>query len=250
MPDFDGTTYLLIALGFFLGGATKGMTGIGQPVLILATLANVMPTHLVLGLMTAPGVVTNVWQALHAGDLRSMLRRFWPMILVLMASMWIGTLVVVRMPPRLLDGVVGGIVVLFSLSTFVRPGAGIARHVERWAGPLVGALAGFMGGVAALMGPPLAMYLVALRLPKDDLIRAAALMQLCGVVPWAIGYIHNGLVTFGIGMVSLMACAPVMAGLWAGTMVRNRIDQATFRNVLLVVLSLIGLNLIRKAVFA
>ncbi len=40
-----------------------------------------------------------------------------------------------------------------------------------------------------------------------------------------------------------------MIGIRIGEVIRERIDQETFRKVMLVMLLLIGLNLIRRAVF-
>ncbi|MFQ5617417.1 MAG: hypothetical protein ACE5FR_00455 [Rhodospirillales bacterium] len=47
----------------------------------------------------------------------------------------------------------------------------------------------------------------------------------------------------------LLACVPGLAGMWVGQKIRGRIDQETFRKALLVTLFVIGLNLIRRAVF-
>ena len=44
-------------------------------------------------------------------------------------------------------------------------------------------------------------------------------------------------------------CLPAMAGLGLGQWVRQRIDQALFRKALLFMLFVIGLNLLRRAVF-
>ena len=50
-------------------------------------------------------------------------------------------------------------------------------------------------------------------------------------------------------MLSLAACLPSFVGQWVGTWVRARIEQESFRKVLLIVFFLIGLNLIRRALF-
>jgi uncharacterized membrane protein YfcA len=47
----------------------------------------------------------------------------------------------------------------------------------------------------------------------------------------------------------LLACIPVVAGMVIGTMVRGRINEILFRKILLITLVVIGLNMIRRAVF-
>tara|TARA_B100000579_G_scaffold327299_1_gene277234 strand:- start:27 stop:200 length:174 start_codon:yes stop_codon:yes gene_type:complete len=48
---------------------------------------------------------------------------------------------------------------------------------------------------------------------------------------------------------SLYTCLPGMLGIWIGDMIRRRINQETFRKVMLPVLFVIGSNLIRRAIF-
>jgi hypothetical protein len=50
-------------------------------------------------------------------------------------------------------------------------------------------------------------------------------------------------------VLSLAACLPSFVGQWIGTSVRARIEPDSFRKVLLIVFFLIGLNLIRRALF-
>ncbi len=59
----------------------------------------------------------------------------------------------------------------------------------------------------------------------------------------------NGILTGEVAPLSLLASVPAFAGMWAGQRIRGRIDQETFRKVLLITLFVIGLNLIRRAVF-
>ena len=48
---------------------------------------------------------------------------------------------------------------------------------------------------------------------------------------------------------SVYACIPGMIGIRIGEIIRDRINQETFRKAMLVMLFLIGLNLIRRALF-
>ena len=48
---------------------------------------------------------------------------------------------------------------------------------------------------------------------------------------------------------SLYTCLPGMLGIWIGEMIRRRINQETFHKVMLLALFVIGINLIRRAIF-
>jgi uncharacterized membrane protein YfcA len=64
-----------------------------------------------------------------------------------------------------------------------------------------------------------------------------------------MGYRQNGILDDSTAVLSLAACLPSFVGQWIGTWVRAKIDQDSFRKVLLIVFFLIGLNLIRRALF-
>lgn len=46
-----------------------------------------------------------------------------------------------------------------------------------------------------------------------------------------------------------IACVPVFVGMLAGQWIRGRVNEETFRKVLLIAMVLIGLNMVRQALF-
>ena len=93
------------------------------------------------------------------------------------------------------------------------------------------------------------MYLMMLKLDKDTWVRTIGLVWFCGSVPLAIAYWQNGVLNPDNFWLSAYACVPGMIGIRIGEKLRDKINQETFRKVLLVILFIIGLNLIRRAVF-
>ena len=80
-------------------------------------------------------------------------------------------------------------------------------------------------------------------------IRTVGLTWFVGSIPLIAAYVDNGILTADVAPLSLLACVPGLAGMWVGQKIRGRIDQETFRKALLITLFVIGLNLIRRAVF-
>ena len=110
-------------------------------------------------------------------------------------------------------------------------------------------LGGFLGGISTMWGPPMVMYFIMIRLPKEAFIRAVGLVWFAGSLPLVLGYIDNGILTARTAQMSALAALPAFAGLWLGQWLRGRIPQETFRKVVLLALFVIGLNLIRRALF-
>ncbi|MFQ5617419.1 MAG: sulfite exporter TauE/SafE family protein [Rhodospirillales bacterium] len=249
MPVFDTMTVTVALVGFAFGGVVKGVTGIGLPIVAISVLSSFLPAPLVLGLVTVPIVLTNLWLAVQSGNLMAPLRRFWPMIACFLGFIWVGARIVVNLDADTLFGLLGAVVVLFTATNYVRPVMRVPPPAEIWAGPLAGALGGLLGGVSTIWGPPMTMYFIMLRLSKDMFVRTIGLVWFAGSIPLVLAYVDNGILTAEVAPLSLLACVPGVAGMWVGQKIRDRINQETFRKALLVTLFVIGLNLIRRAVF-
>jgi len=93
------------------------------------------------------------------------------------------------------------------------------------------------------------MYLLALDLKKEEFVQAVGLIFFIGSVPLVVFYWLHGVVRPDNVGWSALACLPAFLGLAVGQWVRRRVDQETFRKVLLAVLFVVGLNLLRRAFF-
>ncbi|MCH7929333.1 MAG: sulfite exporter TauE/SafE family protein [Proteobacteria bacterium] len=249
MFGFEPAMLAIIAAAVLTGGVVKGVTGVGLPIVFIAIMLHFLHPHAVLALAIAPIMVTNLWQAAAAGAMWAPVRRFWPMAVCLLVSLWFSARLVVAMEPDVLFGALGVCVVIFSAASLVRPGRGLTPATERWLGPLAGLAGGFLGGISTIWGPPMMMFFVMLRLPKETFVRTVGFLWFAASIPLLIAYVDIGIVTAETLPGSLFACVPGMIGLWIGARIRRRIDQETFRRVMLVALFLIGLNLIRRAIF-
>jgi uncharacterized membrane protein YfcA len=112
---------------------------------------------------------------------------------------------------------------------------------------IAGILAGLMGGLTSVWAPPMAVYLAARHVPKTEFVRASGLLIFLGSLPLAAGYIHQGYLTGELTLISLALLVPAFAGFALGEALRQRMSEQTFRQALLVVFLLMGLNLIRRA---
>jgi uncharacterized protein len=250
MFGFDFSTLALISAAIFVGGIVKGISGIGLPIVTIAIVVNVVSAPTALAIVVIPILVTNLWQAVRAGNLFAPLRQFAPMIVCFVFFLVVTAHFVVNIDPKTLFGILGVCVTIFTLSNLIRPPVtALAPSTQKWAAPLSGILGGILGGVSTIWGPPMMMYLVLLKLPKDVWVRVVGLIWFLGAIPLTLSYWANGILNPQTLPLSIYACVPGMVGILVGEVVRNRINQETFRKVLLIALFIIGLNLIRRAVF-
>lgn len=234
----------------FLGGTVKGALGVGIPLVSVPLLALAMPVPQAVALMPVPIIIANIWQAFYGGYLGSAVRRFWPLVLALLAGTVVGVHILASMDPQLLYAVVGVVVIVFSITGFFQAPLRLPPHGERWLGAVVGLVSGVLGGLSSMFGPPLIMFLVALRLPKDEFVGTIATLYLAGVLPLALALGAFGVMGRQELLGSALATLPLFLGVLAGQRLRAWLDPESFRKGLLFTLLITGLALMRRAVFA
>ena len=249
MPELAPLVLTVVVSAMVLGGAVKGMVGIGLPAVALALMSQFLEPSLSLPLLCFPILATNLWQAVHAGRVLEPLRRVWPMILFLLVTLWWSARLAAEFDAEVLYGLIGVSMMVFTTTSLFTPHLVISERTGRLLGPVAGTLGGFLGGISTIWGPPMMMYFVLLRLDKEAFIRATGLVWFVASIPLVFGYIQNGFLNATTAWLSALATLPAFGGVWLGLLLRRRVNQEVFRKVLLVAIFLLGHNLLRRALF-
>jgi hypothetical protein len=247
----DASLSVLIvgAAAFLLGGSVKGAFGFGLPLVAVPLLATVTAPATAVSLMLFPVLVANIWQAFRGGYYRAALRRFWPFILTLTIAMMMSVQLVATVDPKTVSWMLGFFVVSFAIYQLISPEFTVLHRSEVWLTPLIGFVAGIIGGISGLFGLPLVVYLVTLRLPKDEFVATVSICNLLGALPLFGMLAWHGFLDAEIAAASGGGAMLAWLGVLAGTWSRNRIAQKTFRKILLCLLVAVGLNLFGRGLF-
>ncbi|MEL6677782.1 MAG: sulfite exporter TauE/SafE family protein [Pseudomonadota bacterium] len=249
--DFGLTAVLLSAAVMFLAGFTKGAVGFALPMVAVSGIGSILPAPVAVAALMLPAIVTNLWQGLRdgVGPARASLHRFRRLTMIIVLVMACVAPLVAILDPVVLLTVLGVGITFFAVIQLAgwRPPAELAA--TRMAEAVAGVLAGIAGGLAAVTGPAVVMYLIARDVPKVEQVRIQGLIFLLGLL--VITAIHGltGVMNSVTVALSLILIAPACLGMWAGMVVQRRLDQAAFRRATLVVLTLAGLNLLRRGLF-
>jgi uncharacterized membrane protein YfcA len=232
----------------FLGGLVKGAIGFALPLITVGLLGSFLSAQTAVALTIGPMIASNLLQSGREGlgAALATLMRFRVLLAVLIPMIFLCSQLLASIEDRVFFLTLGVGVSLFAASQLRgwKPTAA-ARH-PRKAEVAAGLVGGFFGGVAGIWGPPVTLYLLAIELPKTEMIRALGVIFLVGAVALTGGQIVSGVLNPQTGPLTLMALVPVMAGMFVGFRIQDRIDQATFRKATLVALVLTGLNLLRR----
>jgi uncharacterized protein len=235
-------------LGAFMIGVSKaGITGLS--ILSIALFTQVFPSSkqasgLILPLLIFGDCVAVLAYRKHTQW--HFLRRLFPWTAL---GVFLGYLTLGRISDHTAKSMIGGIILmLVAMSCWRRYGstADATRAVRiHWAlAALIGMVAGFITLIANAAGPLMAIYLVAMRLPKMEYVGTAAVFFMLLNLFKVPFMVDLGLITahsFGLNL----ALAPaVVIGSFAGRWLLIRINQALFEKLVLGLSAIGGIALL------
>lgn len=235
---------LLVAV---VSGFVKGVVGFSMPTIFISALSSFLSPELALAGLILPTLVTNGMQALRqgVGEAWRSLKRFW-LFLAVGAVVLVGSAqLVTAIPAPLLYIAIGVPVALFTGLQLLgwSPKLSSANKVAE---VLIGAFAGFVGGLSGIWGPPTVMYLSAIDTPKQEQMRIQGVVFGLGALTLFAAHLQSGVLRVETIPFSAILVVPAVIGVWLGFQVQDRIDQRRFRQITSWVLLLAGLNLIRR----
>lgn len=239
---------LMIAAVFALAGLVKGVVGLGLPTISMALLALFMAPAEAAALLIVPSLVTNVWQIRPWITLYPLFRRLSTMQL----GVCLGTLAgawVLGAPAGAWAMVSLGIT-LIGYSVWGLAGAkfSVRSSSEKWLGPVVGALTGWVTAATGVFVIPAVPYLQALGLKRDELIRAMGISFTVSTVALAVGLFFNARYPVTALGASMLMLLPALGGMYLGQILRQRLSPEIFRKCFLGSLIALGIHMIAHEV--
>jgi len=241
---FEPWQWVIVVLGAFSVGLAKtGIAGLG--ILFAAIMANVMPTREASGFVLPLLIVGDV-VAVLAYRTHTQWAFLWKLFPWTALGVALGYLAMGRIDDRqarlLIGGIICGMVVMHIWRQ--RGRAATQADLSPWLAPLFGILGGFTTLVANAAGPLMALYFLAMRLPKMEFVGTAAMFFLVLNVFKVPFMMHLGLVNPDSLQVNLLLVPAVLAGAWLGRRLLPKIDQKRFEVIALALSAAAGVRLL------
>lgn len=244
--QFFWPVVLACVAAFIAGGVVKGVISIGLPMVGLPLLTFAVDVTTAVGLLMVPVFLSNLVQAFEGGGTRVFLRRFAILIVCMIAGTFVGVSMLARLDQKLLLILVGIFSVASSLTSLLHPSLAVTPAAERWLSAPVGFVAGIIGGMSTLYGPVLVIYVMGLKLGRDDFVKAISMLYTIAAFCLLVGGVSSGAATPRTLLLSALAMVPVYAGMLIGRRLRSRLDPEIFRKLVLGVVLLTGANMVRQ----
>ena len=118
--DISDTAWLLMVAVLLLSGLVKGVVGLGMPSVLVGLGSMVIGVKPAMALLIVPSFVTNAWQAFDGDGFGRIVKRTWPMMIMIGIGTWLGVLGLSRLDPKILSAVLGATLVGYAIMGLTR----------------------------------------------------------------------------------------------------------------------------------
>jgi uncharacterized membrane protein YfcA len=242
----DGIVLGLFLFAAFLGGFASGLAGFAMGFIVsgiwLHLITPIQTTTLIVGY----GLLTQgygVWKLRHALSWRNVA----PFIIAGTISIPIGTLLLTHIDATHLRTGVGALLVVYALYGLAKPAvqpvqAGIAGDST------AGFLNGLLAGLTGLPGFIITVWCQMRGWSKDMQRAVFQPVMLAAMAVNAVSLTATGHVTAEVAKLYALGLPAMLAGLWLGFKLYGKLDEATFRKLVLWLLLVSGLLLVAAQV--
>jgi uncharacterized protein len=243
---------LLIAIvgSLVIAGWLKGVIGVGMPIVALPLLSMLIDVRASVMLLSVPLVLSNIPQALEGGKVIPCMAALVPVLLGMLPGIIVGVAILLTIDPTMAKLIAGVVVIIIGGLTLLAPKLEIKGRAQTPIGLASGFLGGILGGVAAMPGPIVFVYLLAKGLRGRNFTKEASMFLVLSAALLAAILTSSHVFGWSDLGVSTAALAPVAVGMVMGQKVRDTIPAQAFKKAVLVVVLLSGAELVRKAIFA
>jgi uncharacterized membrane protein YfcA len=247
LPAYSATQWAVLVVAMALAGVIKGAIGFGVPIVILSILTLALPVKEAIALTVLPAFAGNLAMMREGGRVREILARFWPLLLTKAVCVGAGAAVLAWIPTQSLFLILGVVIITFSLFGERLPRIRLQPRQEKLAGAMIGAVSGLLAGTTTIFGPPMIMYMTALRLDRATYVATIGTLWSITNVFMLIAFGGTALLTLPLALASLAVAPVLLAGYPVGKTLRQRPDEQMFRRLIMVGLLVSGGRLIVAA---
>jgi uncharacterized membrane protein YfcA len=220
-----------VVCSLIVAGLLKGMIGVGMPVVALPLLSLFIDIKSAAMLLSMPLIFSNVPQALEGGKTGRCLMQLMPVILGMIPGLFLGVRVLLALDASVARIIAGLVLIGVGGITLLAPKLQLHARLILPAGIAFGFFGGILGGIAAMPGPLVFIFLLAKGLSGKAFTKQASLYLVVSAGLLAILLTASRQFNWLDVLVSTAAMVPVVLGMYAGQHVRDRIAPETFKKL-------------------
>ena len=242
--NLDIYSISLILFAISLGGFTKGVISFGLPLVSLPILSFVLNPKQAIFLLFFTVIAVNL-REIKFNNFESYKKVIF-LSLGVFIGIIIGSILFHKIEDDLISQLIGFMIVLSAIINFTNLKIEKKLLLNKYFSTLYGLFCGVIGGITTLVGPLIAVYLVSLKLEKEEFSELISLTIFSCLIPiYSVFFIYQP-VSLNDFLISLSLVIPAVLMQKFGFKIRKILPQKIFKKIILVVLTIIGSAVIFK----
>jgi len=239
-----------VACSLIVAGLLKGVIGVGMPIVALPLLSLFIDIKSAAMLLSMPLIFSNLPQALEGGKTGQCLMQLMPVLLGMIPGLFLGVRILLALDANVAKIIAGLVLIGVAGVTLLAPKLQLPSRLIFPAGITFGFFGGILGGIAAMAGPLVFIFLLAKGLRGTAFTKEASLYLVFSAGLLAIFLTASRQFSWLDVLVSTVAMFPVALGMYAGQHLRDQIAPETFRKLVLIAVIAAGADLLRHGFFS
>jgi hypothetical protein len=221
-----------------------------MPVVALPLLSLFIDIKSAAMLLSIPLIFSNLPQALEGGQTGRCLMQLLPVILGMIPGLFLGVRVLLALDANVARMIAGLVLMGVGGVTMLAPKLHLQPRLVLPTGITFGFFGGILGGIAAMPGPLVFIFLLAKGLRGQAFTKEASLYLVVSAGLLAILLTASRQFSWLDVWVSTAAMLPVVLGMYVGRHMRDRIAPETFKTLVLIAVIAAGAELMRHGFFS
>ena len=241
---FDPIIVFAILTAFALGGTLKGATGAGAPIITIPVIAAFYDVRIAVIIMVIPNLLTNISQIYQFR--KTILPLFFTFSFALGGGIgaFIGTMLLINLPIKILTLAVAFIVIIYIILKLVVPSWKLTYKKATKLVFIMGTGGGVLQGSAGLSAPISITFLNSMKLERKQFIPTISVyFGIMSIFQFPTLYYYN-FFNLEITLLSVFSTVILICFMPLGSWFAKNMSKDVFDKIILILLSFIALRII------
>ena len=248
---FEPTSVIVaVVCSLIVAGLLKGTIGVGMPVVALPVLSLFIDVKSAAMLLAMPLILSNLPQALEGGQTGRCLMQLMPVLLGMIPGLFLGVRALLALDANVAKMIAGAVLMGVGGVTLLAPKLQLPSRVILPAGITFGFFGGILGGIAAMPGPLVFIFMLAKGLRGQAFTKEASLYLVVSAGVLAILLTASRQFSWLDVAISTAAMVPIVLGMYVGQQLRDKIAPEMFKTLVLIAVIAAGAELLRVGFFS
>lgn len=249
ISNIDSVILIQVVLIFLAGGMVKGLIGVGLPTVTLTLLSFVFDIKDSISIILIPVILTNLYQMLDGNSLKEIIGEVKFFLIGSFLFIFPGFYFLTILKSDTILAILALLLIINSFMSLMKYEIKLKNYKSKAIQLGIGSLTGITTGVTSIYTMPFIFLIQSLNYSKNKVIQLMGLSFFIFACMQLILFSSHGMLDFDKLSISLLACLPILAGVYFGTALRKKISENLFKTLFNIMLVAMGSLLILKIIF-